>query len=283
MEALLIVAIAAALAVAAVTLRWTRHGRRQARGRGASASPWAGAAPAERGTVRLELAPVDPDDAAVRRLALAVARQALADDPALPRVRVVDADGRELVTVGRDLQLPTDPPGPEGTAERAGTAAEEDEPDPARGDQLNLELANWHTGELADRYLLPAPAVAELQQRDDGTELVRAVLTAAGRGPTPEQGGLRVGDVLVIVLGDAHGRGLSPRDLSRAYLHFQSSGARRGLVILLGYVPPAEIRRRESLAPQLHYTGPDAIQRMADAAALGADPLRFVLPGWPHR
>jgi hypothetical protein len=38
-----------------------------------------------------------------------------------------------------------------------------------------------------------------------------------------------------------------------------------------------EISRRHALAPALLHAGPDGIQRMADAAAMGADPLDFVV------
>jgi hypothetical protein len=38
-----------------------------------------------------------------------------------------------------------------------------------------------------------------------------------------------------------------------------------------------DVHRREMLAPHVLHAGPDGIQRMADAVAVGADPLRFAV------
>jgi hypothetical protein len=76
---------------------------------------------------------------------------------------------------------------------------------------------------------------------------------------------------------------LGPDDLARAYLHAQASGARAGLVILLGFADPEEIARREVAAPHVQHVGSRAIQRMADAVAIGADPLALTAASGTHR
>jgi hypothetical protein len=66
-------------------------------------------------------------------------------------------------------------------------------------------------------------------------------------------------------------------DLNAAFLRFQRSGAKRGVMVTAGRLYAHESRRREALAPNLKHTGPKGIQRMADAVAMGANPLDFVV------
>ncbi len=104
-------------------------------------------------------------------------------------------------------------------------------------------------------------------------DIVRAILEA-GRLPVEVHDNLLLaGDEAVIVVGEA-GRS-SSETLSDAFLRFQKSGASHGVVIALGFFTARDIERREALAPNLRYTSLSAIQRMADAVALGGDPLRF--------
>ena len=118
--------------------------------------------------------------------------------------------------------------------------------------------------------------LAELQDPDDPVEIVRAILAAADRPVERLDGELiRSGDKVVAVIGHRGGRPGVSKVLNDVYLRFQRSGARSGVVISLQYVDPADARRREILAPELTHQGPDAIQRMADAVAFGADPIEF--------
>jgi hypothetical protein len=87
---------------------------------------------------------------------------------------------------------------------------------------------------------------------------------------------LHVGDTAVVVLRPP-GPTVTPEALNHAFLRIQQSGASRGLVVALGYLDVNEVRRREMLAPQVLHVGPEGVQRMADAVALGADPLRFAV------
>jgi hypothetical protein len=63
--------------------------------------------------------------------------------------------------------------------------------------------------------------------------------------------------------------------LNHAYRRFIQSGASRGVVLSPGFMPFLDVRRREFLDPALLHAGPEGIQRMADAAALGGNPMSF--------
>ncbi len=48
-------------------------------------------------------------------------------------------------------------------------------------------------------------------------------------------------------------------------------------MVTVGLLDPSDLRRREILAPNVHHVAHDGVQRMADAVAVGADPLAFAL------
>jgi len=128
---------------------------------------------------------------------------------------------------------------------------------------------------IADRFDLPPEVNARLRQRDDAVELVRAILDEAGLAPSVDDDVVLVADRAIVVVPEA-GFGTSASGLlNHAFVRFRASGARSGFVISLGFMDPTEVRRRELFEPALIHLGPEALQRMADAVALGADPLRF--------
>ncbi len=69
--------------------------------------------------------------------------------------------------------------------------------------------------------------------------------------------------------------GSASEALTDTFLKFQKSRASRAVAITAGHLGLREIERRQSLAPNLRYTGLSAVQRMADAVAVGANPLMF--------
>ncbi|MDP8928380.1 MAG: hypothetical protein M3O70_07335 [Actinomycetota bacterium] len=114
---------------------------------------------------------------------------------------------------------------------------------------------------------------AHLLLPDDPVDIVRAILEAAELPVEVHGNVILSGDEAVIVVSEPGG---SPSEaLTPAFLRFQKSGASRGVVITHSYLAGRDIERRQALAPNLRYTGLSAIQRMADAVALGANPLRF--------
>ncbi len=125
---------------------------------------------------------------------------------------------------------------------------------------------------LAGHLDLPHAVHAYLRRPDDPRDIVRAILQAAELPVEVHDNVILSGDEAVIVV--EAGRSTSDA-LSEAFLRFQRSGASQGVVITLGFVGGRDIERREALVPNLHHAGLSAIQRMADAVALGANPLRF--------
>jgi hypothetical protein len=86
----------------------------------------------------------------------------------------------------------------------------------------------------------------------------------------------------VVVLPKHLGDHVTHDELNGAYLRLRASGARRGLVVTPGFLDLDDVRRREVPDPAVLHCGPEGIQRMADAVAAGADPLRFAATamGW---
>lgn len=226
-----------------------------------------------RTSLRLDVQGGDPDHPSVQRLARSVALPVLERSPDVEEVLVKDRDGRLIARITR----PEPPPEPEEhgdlpfdlrlhprtyePAHRGVTRPPDVEPEPPTP--------------FAHHYDLPAAVTERLRDPDDPVDVVRAILDAGGRRATARGERVLTDDELLIVL-PGHRGVVTSGDLTHAYLTFHASRAPRGVAICLGYVDPDEIRRRELLAPALRHAGHDAIQRMADAVALGADPLAFV-------
>ncbi len=239
-----------------------------------------------RAAVTLEVDDADPASLAVRRLVHDAAARVFALLPDAVEVEVRARSGRALGQVSRRSPPPpridVPPPLYEPRPRRAAG------PDPARH-LREEELAGAGRPPVAsgppeppprtlvDRFDLPPSVRDRVRSPDDTADLVRAVLEAAGIPHRPEGDLVVAGDLAIAVVEPDAGVVVGHDALNHAYLRIAASGAPRGLVIALGYVDPREIARREMAAPQVRHAGPDAIQRMADAAALGADPLRFAL------
>lgn len=228
-------------------------------------------------TLVLDVGAGDPDSGSVRRLVRAVALPVFERSEDVEEVVVKDRDGN---VVGR-IDRPEPPP----------PAEEHQEPPP----ELRLHPKAYEPSErgviassephrpgdedpstpFAERYDLPPPVRERLRDPHEPVDVVRAILEAAGRPATVSGPSVLTGEELLIVL-PGHRGVVTGDDLTQAYLRFEASRVPYGVAICLGYVDPDELRRREILAPSLRHVGHDAIQRMADAVALGGDPLAFI-------
>ncbi len=128
---------------------------------------------------------------------------------------------------------------------------------------------------LSAQFELPGAVTERLGDPDDAVGLIEAILRAGGADVIRDADMLRTGDLAVVVLPHGDAVWVSRRDLNHAFLRIQSSDAARGLVVAFGHLDPEEVRTRESIAPAILHVGPRDIQRMADAVAVGADPVRF--------
>jgi hypothetical protein len=228
--------------------------------------------------ITLDLGDVDRDAPAVQRLVREAAHRVLARDPSLDEVEVVDRDGRTLARERRPSPLPPEVSVPEALREPHGRGVHAPSP-VARDEGGHLTVVPGAPPEvrsipLAERYQLSLGIRARLDDLDDGAGLLYAILAEAGREPTRDGDLVRCGDVAIAVV-DVHGD--PEQALSHGFLRIDATDAARGIVLRLGFVDPVTIRRREAAAPHVRHTGPDAIQRMADAAAAGADPIAFAL------
>lgn len=278
---LAILAWAVALALSIEALRRLYRWRRPARP--GAVTP----AASHSRTIILDVEGVEPEQASVRRLVEDAARRAMRDDRDLLEVDVVDRTGRALGHVAPSHADDVPPLPVENIPPRARTR----QPDlyPAIGaDQFPAVPpprfdARERPGPrvpLAYRFDLPQAVRDRLRDPHDAIDLVRAIMLAGGHAPRVDDDLLVCDDEAFVVV--------SARDaihtdaLSHAYHRFRESGAARGTVISFGRHDPADIRRREILAPDLRHVGSVAVQRMADAVAVGSDPLRFVT-GTPLR
>lgn len=222
---------------------------------------------------RLSVPVDDPDRSSVRRLTRELAEQAFATSDRVERLVVQDRDGHHVVTIPRH-----EPPlGPPPTApDRVRADGRPEAPHarrhtpPARAAPRVADDTPVTGQTLAARLELSDAIRDQVQRPDDAVDVIRAILTAGGHEARVVNGVLLVDDVAIVVVQDAHDAAAA---LGRAFLRFQRSGARSGVVVATGHVDSAELHRRDALVPQLAYVGPRAIQRMADAVDLGMDPL----------
>lgn len=275
-----IVLVVVLLLVGAAVVAWRRRsqpsGRTIAPPAPSPTRPQAtGPLPGPQATIALDVVVADPGNPAVQRLVRDAASRVLRISPDVEAVIVEDRAGMRLGTVERDqglvgeIPVATEVPKPDRRRSRR-TPGSRGEPGTAAraGDQ---DVAPHRS--LADRFELPDTVRAHLRRPDDPVDVVRAILEAA-KLPVQVHGNVILsGDEAVIVVSETGGS--TSQALTDAFLRFQKSGAARGVVITLGYMGGRDIERRQALAPNLRYTGLSAIQRMADAVALGANPLMF--------
>lgn len=274
MEWLLVLIVIALLVGAVLAARWQRGQRPapSAPGRGASATPTPGGPlPGPEATVTLDIAATDADDPSVERLVQEAARRTLRSSPDVEEVVVENRDGVHLATVPRHRR----PLGPVATEpmEEPDAPVDEQKPKAPAPDPGEVPFEPPPRGSLADRFQLPPSVHARLRDPDSPVDLVRAILEAAELPAEVEDNVITSGSDVVVVLGEDFRGGSDAR--TDAFLKFQSSGASQGLVVSFGHLGRKEVERREALAPNLRYVGAGAVQRMADAAAVGGDPLKF--------
>jgi hypothetical protein len=226
--------------------------------------------------VVLDLVDADPKDPAVERLVNEAGLAVLARDRALDEVEVVARDGAPLGRVRRPDPLPADVTIPaelrEPHAPRRHGPSAVPQHDPGHPRTVAEPAPEVRSAPLADRLDLHPSVRARIDDPDRASEVVRAILEASGRSVTADGDLLVCGDVAIAIVDP---RGDAEQALNHGFLRIQSTDATRGLLLRLGYVDPALTRRREAAAPHVRHVGTDALQRMADAAAAGADPIRF--------
>lgn len=278
MEAILLVVVL--LLLGAVAVVWWRRrqppGRPSVRPAPSRAQPkGSGPFSGPQATITLDIVSADPDHPAVQRLVRDAASRVFETSPDVEAVMVEDRAGTRLGMVERDQRISQPIPAaqevPKPDRRRSRRSSGSGGEPGIAGRAGEQDIAPHRS--LANRFELPDTVRVHLRRPDDPVDLVRAILEAAEL-PAEVHGNLILsGDEAVIVVGDT-GRSTSEA-LTDAFLRFEKSGASHGVVITLGRVGGRDIKRRQALAPNLRYTGLSAIQRMADAVALGANPLTF--------
>lgn len=277
METVFLTAVAAVLVVlaAAKLVQWLRPMRRP----GTVRRPWPDRAP-RGGRVTLDLVVEDPELPSVRRLVDNAAREALRRDDLLDVVTVVDRSGTAIGTMRRREPLRQAPELPHDLFEprlrgTRGPSAVDTDPEPLPELlPLGSEPVATPRRPFGTRVQLSERARVLLVDPERPADVVRAVLTAAGHRPE------RHGEVVItdeVAIAIAEGRDDVDAALNRAFVAVRDSGCPRGLVIRVGYADPRLLHRRELATPSIRFVGSEAIQRMADAEALGADPLDFAV------
>jgi hypothetical protein len=235
--------------------------------------------------VTLPVDDVDPEHPPVRRLATDAAQRVLARDPGVTCVVVLSRSGRELARIDRgavvrrlvdfpSVLLEPHAPRHAGPHEPASTEHRVNGP----GNVRFAERPPEPHRSLAERFELTDDVRGRIRSAEDPVDVVRAIFESSGLPFEIDGNVLRRGDRCVIV---AHATVHSPVEaetLNAAFMRFERTGARRGVVVTAGVLHASDVHRREVLAPALLHVGPSGIQRMADAVAVGADPLDLVLP-----
>lgn len=213
----------------------------------------------------------DPDGTSAQRLARELADQAFAESEDVQQVVVEDATGQHVATIPRrPAPLGPPPTSPDRAAAEGHRPGHPRDRDPMPVVPHLDDDVEVPGRSLADRLQLPDVVRAELRRPDDVVDVVRSILVAGGHEVRAEGTTLFVGGTALLVIPEEL-EGTDP--LSSAYLRFQRSGARSGIIIHAGRIDPAELRRRDAVVKHVHYTGREAILRMAAAADLGLDPL----------
>lgn len=237
--------------------------------------------------VTLEVAADDAREPRVARLMEDAAARIFAAMPSVQMVQIMNTAGvslgrRERAPATREVAIPDFLHEPH---MKRRTSSIPDAPTTA-GPSGSLSAAMGRTGyavesfqrergPIADRFDLPDRISSRLADRDDPVELVRAIMDAADLAPVVDDDVVLVGDRAIILLAEPGFAASSTAILNHAFIRFRASQARSAFAISFGFLDPIEVTRREIFEPALVHLGPDAVQRMADAVALGADPLRF--------
>lgn len=230
----------------------------------------------DREVIVLDLDVTDPDDPSVQRLVQQVARQALV---AHERVEVRSRADVVLARLERAPAVQPEPTLPDTLHEpqlaqrhRPQPITQEEPPVLVLGDEGQAQVGDRP---FADRFELPPEVRRRITDPHRPLDVVAAILEAAGR-PVERQEDVITTDGTALTVVEPTGS-RADAALTHGFMAIRAVGATRGVVIRLGYVDPAAVRRREAAAPHVRHVTADAVQRMADAVALGGDPLAFVV------
>ena len=243
--------------------------------------PWrAPHIPDEHSVVTLSLTAGAPDDPAVQRLVREAAARQFAAFAHVESVEVRRGDGTVLGVVNRSESLRSTPAIPdalrvEHAPRRRGprVTGSSSPPHPP----VEFDPSDFATSDkpFAEQFDVPDIVRERIADPTSPSDVVEAILQAAGVSYTADQGVIVAGDTAIVLLGDGTGHTVTTDQLARGFLRFEATHARAGVAICLGFVNPQELHRRELLAPTLRHAGPEAIQRMADALRLGGNPVDF--------
>lgn len=238
--------------------------------------------------IALEMDVRDPDAPEVQRLVRDAATQVFASNPDVDEIMVTSRSGLALGARERRTTLPEHlvPPATIPPPHRAAARARISEPTVTPLQPGDFPVSHFLYAQrgvhpedqrrpVAERFELNDDVRGRIRDPGDPADVVRAILESAGLGPRVDGDLLVLGDEAIVVLNDPMGHPILPGRLTHAFVRFRDSGARHGFVIGLGFMEPRDVKRREMMEPSFVHLGQDAIQRMADAAALGANPMRF--------
>lgn len=265
----------AAIVVAALAVRIARLRTRE------NAPPAPAAVHPAGDEITLDLDASDPGAPAVQRLAADAARRLLSAANPPGSVVVRDRAGQHLLRARgtaddyRVIALPEPLHEPHVPHSRAPSPVGHDvgarpPPKPWRAPERPVLGAR----SFVDRFVLPERARSLVEDGDEPAQVLRAVLMAGGRPARVDGDVVTTGETAIAF---AHMSDDRSTALSTAVHRLQATGLARRVVIRLGYADPGDLRRRELADPALRITDVQAVQRMADAAALGADPLDFLV------
>lgn len=240
---------------------------------------------AEQMEVVLPVDDADPDSPATQRLVAEAADRALTSHPELESVVVVSRGGRELGRLDRQraaerpfVDVPAALREPRAPRHHGpGEPVESEPPVHAPANVRFQETPSLQHRTLADRYELPERVRGRIGNPEDPVEIVHAIVEESAQPISVAGNVFRSGDRALIVLHTPLHATVDAATMNAAFLAFQSSGAKRGVVLTAGAFHVQDLRRRQALAPNLLHAGPDGIQRMADAVEMGANPLDFVV------
>jgi len=133
-------------------------------------------------------------------------------------------------------------------------------------------MSTGGTTSLTDRLDLPPGFAGDLDEHPSVGAVVAAVLHAGGTAAAMRAGAIVVEEMAIVPIDAMEPTGrVTETELDEAYLRFKASGARVGIAITAGQLPPRELDRRHLLAPELRHGGIEALQHLADEVALAGD------------
>jgi hypothetical protein len=290
-----VVLAALILAAVAVAVLLTARARRRARRAPPLAVPAVHETKVAGGRVALtlEIDAVDPSAGSVRRLFEEATVNVLSSNAEAQEVEVRDMHGRVLGRVSRGgpprpaVSLPpflSEPHAPLHRGPDLSGHLAEDEPFAPPRPEGPIEAASAAPGwaeqpgrPLVEHFDLPARVRDLVRDPDDPVDLVRAILEAGGVPAEVDGDLVRARECSMVVVAPARGSVITAEMLNHAFLRVHGTATERRLVVGFGCFDSWDVRRREIHAPDVRHVGPRAVQRMADAVALGVDPLRSVL------